>query len=87
MKVRGSRTNVEYVDVEVSTSDMLKALRAAYAKKIKIPEDAYIKDGWWWWDEEVHTSHAWTEYHKIREATETETAVWQGFAAITKELK
>lgn len=79
MIIKGSRTIQERIDVEVSELDIINAYKRILAKKFDLPINAYLADGKVMEDEEVYTSHSWTNTRVIRDATEMDERVLKHF--------
>jgi len=82
MKLKGTRTKTEKVEITTSFQEVFDSLRKTFRKKQGLDPKAYARDGKWYVDVEQHTSHSWTREKEIREATPEELDVLNAFLTL-----
>ncbi len=84
MKIKGKRTTVDYVDVEVDTSQILDIIR----EKLGFDKHSYVNvENGLFYRYEYDNHHNGDPEYSTREATAKETSDWVAFSIIRKVLK
>lgn len=83
MIVKGKRTEVSHVDVEIDIYDVLSKIREKY-----IPSGAeYLSEGKWYKEDFFDYHKRESVYCVMREATEDELEIFNAFSVVLKHVK